>query len=1653
MRSFITATALLFACAASAAVFDHLPSDAELIHRSDLVVVGTVRQAASRVQNGWIVTDYELAIEETLKGHAGSVITITEAGGTVDGRTLFISDGASYEIGERALAFLHRAPDGSYYTAFMKLGKLEFTRNQQGTSVLVRDTADFGPEPARLEREFKQFVRGTDSAPYQTTLQPITAAFQPRAEFIASDYCVVASGKPIRWAGGESGLTVHFASNASDPGGIAAGSGAWTSEPLAFINLQYDGQATSPPLGPANTSDGRNGIYLNASTGDVPAGVPCADSVACAVEWLSTSVSHTFDSTSFYSILEADILVFPGGMGGAFNAVMIHEFGHAIGLRHSNQGNPFSSTAVMNSSVSFTSLQQWDKDAADTVYGSGPPCQPIVINVQPSSGTVNSGQSAFLQVGVSGTNPQYQWYDGIKPDTSNPVSGATSATFTTPPITSVKNYWVRVTNACTTAGSADSNTATITPQTTSCTPVTITQQPVGGTINSGQTFTMSVQASGSTPFFIQWYEGQKLDRTKPVDNATSATFTTPALTQTKTYWVEITNTCPSAAQSNAVTVIVNTDGGGPGCTKPVFTIPPQSITGRLNQPAILFALATGEGTLTYQWYQGNSGDTSVPLASQTASNARWINQIYVDVLGRLPDAAAISTFTGILGGGSSRSAAALVLLTSAEYRNKLLGAWFSQYLHRPAAAADLTFFTPMFTAGFTDEQIEAQILSSAEYFTLSGGSNGTWLNHVYADVLGRAPTPAESGFFLPLLGSSSRLSVALNILNSTESRTRLVQSDFARFLRRSGGAAEVGGLLGVNDEQAAASILGSDEYFNFPSMLITSPLSATTKFWVRVSNACGPTDSPAATVTIPCDKPVITTQPANTTINVGQSVTLSVTATGADSYQWFVGAAGVESNPIAGATGPVLSGFPITTVGTTSIWVKTTNSCGSTNSAAATVTVSCAATKPVLAIPPTAPGGKTFLIFVTGPRGTSFEIQESLTQDFATPKTYITDGTSNITDGTSQTILINTPSKDTRVFYRARSITPCTNEKSGFSDVGSVLVTAPLPPNLPNYSFAQPKCNGGPCFITQLIHIDGIISAGKTALDGGDQFNIGSDKPWMTVSPSSGALPAGGADVTVTIDAAQLDIGSTQASLTLNRTQGSAKTGAFGNPPTTTVPVNVSLVAPVTTKPKDGNAPLNTLLIPAVAHADGIGTRFVSDIRLTNTASQSITYDLTFTPSNIDGTTAGKQMTITATAGQTVALNDIVKDWYGSGVEGEVGIGTIEVRPRNYAAKTGVNVSFATVAASRTYAVSSAGTFGQFIPALPVMSFLGKASNSVFSLQQVAQSSAYRTNLGLVEGLGQAANVVATLFDDHGTMLAQRALTLRPFEAQQTRLDTFFNGFTVNGAALPSIADARVEVAVTSDSGRVTTYASVLDNTTTDPLLVFPVDPANIAAKRFVVPGVAEFDNGFSNFHTDMRVYNAASAPANVTINFFGSTQLPAVQRTIPAGQVLAVDNVLGSLWNASGGGAVAITTDNDTPLVVTARTFSRDGNGGTFGQFIPGVTATDAVGVGDRTLQVVQLEQSPSFRSNLGLVEVTGNPVTVEILGFTPESKIAARVEKTLSGGEFSQLGNVFTSMGFGNVYNGRVSVRAIGGSGRVAAYGSVVDARTADPTYVPAQ
>lgn len=1639
----VTAIAFLLSSAASATVFQPT-NDRQLVDRSEAVVVATVRDASSHVRSdGYVVTDYRFDVEETLKGTAAGTITVSEIGGAAGQRFTFISDSATYSPGERVLVLLKKRSDGTYFTTSMAMGKFSFTRNARGEAVLTREVSELRDDPARLAGAFERFVRGKMVENYSTTLKPITTSLRPIATAAASAYTLIACGAgcfPARVPGGESGGGLSFQSTGSlgsvdGPGGISDAAASWTSDPDSGIVLTYAGTSTSTA---PNQDDSQNVVYLGYTGSDNGF---CDGALGCTLG--AGGSTHTYKGETFVGITDADIIIRPGVSAAVYAALITHEVGHAIGLRHSDAGTPFSSSAIMTSSVNpafGSNLQSWDHEAVSFVYGNGPACiAPTSVSIS-GDGAVTSGQTATLTANVVGGNGTftYEWFEGSQPDTSHPV-GSNSPTFTTPAITETKNYWVRVSKACGNVAAA----AQVFPQQDTCTPVSIRSQSISQTINSGATASLTVTPGGSPPFSYQWYEATSTtDTSKPV-GPNSPFFTTPALTQTTSYWVKVTNQCGSASSGSVITISI-----AGACTKPVFSIQPSSSIPALGSQIYLIAFATG--ATSYQWYKGNAGDTSTPVAGFAPSNDRWINQFYIDLLGRPADAAGLATYGGLLTGGSLRTTVAIGVLSSTEYRQHLITSYFSTFLHRSPSGAELAFWLPAFTAGLSDEQIQAQFVASPEYFALAGGTNTNWINRIFNDVLGRVPSGADVTTYSTLLGTSSRTTVGLSILNSNEAATRRVQQSFQRLLRRDPLAGETSALTSTTDEQVIALLIGSDEYFNFGTLVVTDPINTTTRYWVRATNACGPTDSNVAILTIPQCETTIITEPKDATITIGSPVSLSVnaSASGVLTYQWYRAQSGDPSNPVPGGTGPVLTLTPAST-GITQYWVKVSNGCSSANSRSVTLTVNCGSRTLTMSVPPTAPSASTYTVTWNGDAqlDSRYELQEATKADFSDAQTFQVSGAPSRS-------FTHTATADTRYYYRAHAAPLCGGDFGTYSPAGSIVITVPRPATETTYNFAQPPCTGQNCTTRQSLFIPGILSAGKTALATGDTYSASSDKPFVTVSPSSGALPAEGVTVVVTIDTTGLDVGSTQATVTVVRTPAAGKVGALGDaPPPTNVPVSISVVAPVTQTPKDPNAPFNALLIPAIAHADGIGARFVSDVRLTNTSAQSINYQLTFTPNNTDGTTTGKQTLITVAGGDTKALNDIVKDWYGSGVLGEAPQGSLEIRPLNYAGKDPVSISLATVAASRTYSVTSLGTFGQFIPALPLANFLAKSDVSKISLQQVSQSNAsggFRTNLGFVEGSGQPVDFVATLFDDGGAKLAERAYSLKPFESQQIRLDSFFN---VNGVTLPNVADARVEVKVTSDTGHVTAYASVLDNTTTDPLLVFPADPSKISASRFVVPGVAEFTSSFSNFHTDMRIYNGGSSAVDVTLAFTGAS-VPSKVRTIAAGATLAIDNVLPALWNITGGGSVVATTATDSQLVVTARTFSRDAaTGGTFGQFIPGVTSADAVGNGDRALQIVQLEESPAFRTNLGMVEVTGNAANVELLAYTPDSKVAARTVVPLGAGQYLQQSQIFKSLGFSNVYNGRITARVTSGTGRVAAYGSVIDNRTTDPTYVPSQ
>jgi hypothetical protein len=221
------------------------------------------------------------------------------------------------------------------------------------------------------------------------------------------------------------------------------------------------------------------------------------------------------------------------------------------------------------------------------------------------------------------------------------------------------------------------------------------------------------------------------------------------------------------------------------------------------------------------------------------------------------------------------------------------------------------------------------------------------------------------------------------------------------------------------------------------------------------------------------------------------------------------------------------------------------------------------------------------------------------------------------------------------------------------------------------------------------------------------------------------------------------------------------------------------------------------------------------------------------------------------------------------------------------------------------------------------------------------------------------------------------------------------------------------------------------------------------------VPGVADLNSGNANWQTDMRLFNAGTTDVDATLTFYSQNGgTPNVANvTIPAGQVRQFDKALASVFGlANNGGAIHVATASPTRLVATARTYNQT-TAGTYGQFISGVTTNEAAGVGSRALQILQVEESNRFRSNIGLAEVTGNPVTLEITVVPPAGKINASIEVQLQPNEFRQIGSLLRSVGLADTYNARVTVRAISGNGRVTAYASVIDMLTNDPTYVPAQ
>ena len=685
---------------------------------------------------------------------------------------------------------------------------------------------------------------------------------------------------------------------------------------------------------------------------------------------------------------------------------------------------------------------------------------------------------------------------------------------------------------------------------------------------------------------------------------------------------------------------------------------------------------------------------------------------------------------------------------------------------------------------------------------------------------------------------------------------------------------------------------------------------------------------------------------------------------------------------------------------------------------------------PLIAAPGQISSGIPFLIQWTPVNGaSSYQLQLSSSATFANAQVFTTSETSHAV------VRTNDGSALVALYARVRAIDGnCA--QAAVSPYGAATAVFILPSN---GSRASVPVGGGN---VQLELVLGPELAGRT-------FVATPKQAWLTVTPASGVVGANGSTLTVTATTSALPIGTSLGGVVV--ALGSSAGGGVATNDSFSIPssFSVSMVTPVSPSPKD-TPPPDALIIPAIAHAGGINSQFQSDVRVSNTSAQVIEYQLTFTPSGDSGITQGQQTQFSIEPGQTIALDDILESMFGTG-NGSA-MGTLEIRPLTQTATSTTAAAFAglanfsTFASSRTFNTTSNGTFGQYIPAIPFANFIGR--EKLLSLQQIAQSAKYRTNLGIVEGSGNPASVLVRIFGSSGQYLTEFNADLRG--GQHLQLNSF-----LRNQGITELSDGRVEIEVQSGESLVTAYASVLDNDTSDPLLVTPVTLGDAGATTWVVPGVADLVSGFANWQTDMRLFNAGQSDVDVTLTFRSQGGGdPKVQTlTLGRGQVRQFDRALSSLFDTTNdGGAVHIKTADPAKLIATARTYNQT-TGGTYGQFISAVTPAEATGLGSRPLQLLQVEESERFRSNVGLVEVTGKPVRIEISAVPPDTKFTAVTELDLQPNEFRQLGSLLKSMGLDGTYNARVTVRVIEGDGKVTAYASVIDMITNDPTYVPAQ
>jgi hypothetical protein len=549
-----------------------VPPDRFEIERSSAIIVGRV--LGSHVENSprfGIETVTDVVLEEALKGNAGVVIQIHEPGGVLGDEARVTPGMPDFMDGDRVLVFLYQREGGEYSVNDFQLGSFHFAKDVLGRDLVIRNESELNgwdldgtvhKERYRLAEPFINYIRGI-----------------VRGEAVAEDYSVatfpLAGAPEMAKATAEALRPISNVVFTATSYTIDASSGLGARWNVFPSNVSWNqGNSETGALGSGTTQintafaawNAGGAHYVLASANANTRGfLDPSDAVNNIVfeKNLTSAGVQPFDCAS------GGVL----GMGG----VRVAFFGAGTHVFH---GETFGTTkeadVSMNQGLANCTTNQVPIDEFNTL---------VTHEVGHTLGFRHSDQNRKLN-DVCSSDPSL--------DCSN---SAVMNHIIVPGLNGHLQPW---------DNSALSNLYGIGP---ACTPPSISQQPIGSTITSGNSAQLSVGATGTPTLTYQWYAGASGNTSTPVNGgAAAAILVSPAITTS--YWVRVTGQCVPAADSVAATITVN-----PAiCPAPLIINQPQD-QAALSGTTVALTVGFIGVSPTITWFQGAKGDTSKQAGS------------------------------------------------------------------------------------------------------------------------------------------------------------------------------------------------------------------------------------------------------------------------------------------------------------------------------------------------------------------------------------------------------------------------------------------------------------------------------------------------------------------------------------------------------------------------------------------------------------------------------------------------------------------------------------------------------------------------------------------------------------------------------------------------------------------------------------------------------------------------------------------------------------------------------------------------------------------------------------------------------------------------------------------------------------------------------